>query len=87
MKRIGTAASVGGVKIRLMGGEDDVRAVAEVLAMLPGLTQGRIQLGEVSDPYPNRRGPGARVYVDAYVVDEPPTTVAQTGTARPQLED
>jgi hypothetical protein len=72
-----TAPSVGGVKIRLMGDESDVAAVAEALAMLPALTQGRIQLGEVSDPYPNRRGSGTRIYVDAYVVDEPATATAQ----------
>lgn len=72
-----SAPSVSGVKIRLMGGEADVAAVAEALTLLPALTRGRVQLGEVSAPYPNRRGTGARVYVDAYVVADPPTAAAQ----------
>lgn len=76
-----SAPSVSGVKIRLMGGEADVAAVAEALTLLPALTQGRIQLGEISDPYPNRRGSGARIYVDAYVVDDPPAATAQPAEA------
>lgn len=73
------APQVSGVKIRLLGDEGDLAALAEVLAMLPALTQGRVQLGEISAPYPNRRGTGARVYVDAYVVDAPATTAAAPG--------
>lgn len=68
--------------VRLIGEEDDARAVAELLALLPGLSQDRVQLGEISDPYPNRRGAGVRLYVDLYVLDDA-TTTATAGEPSP----
>ncbi len=48
------------VKVRLSGDAADVAALAELLAELPG---DRCAVGEVSVPYPNRRGSGERRYL------------------------
>ncbi|KAB2386426.1 hypothetical protein [Actinomadura montaniterrae] len=61
------------VKVRLSGQDDDAAAIAELLArLLPTLSEGRCQVGEISGAYPNRRGAGARRYLDLYLLD--PTT-------------
>lgn len=58
------------VKVRLDGQDDDAGAVAELLSrLLPELSEGRCQVGEISAAYPNRRGPGARRYFDLYLID------------------
>ncbi|MGP4030236.1 hypothetical protein [Actinomadura sp. 3N407] len=49
------------VKVRLSGEAADVAALAELLAELLG---DRCAVGEVSAPYPNRRGSGVRGYLD-----------------------
>ncbi|MFI0374233.1 hypothetical protein ACH35V_40790 [Actinomadura sp. 1N219] len=49
------------VKVRLSGDADDVAALADLLADLPG---DRCAVGEVSAPYPNRRDSGVRRYLD-----------------------
>ncbi|MGI5324068.1 hypothetical protein [Actinomadura nitritigenes] len=60
------------VKVRLSGHGDDARRVAELLTrLLPALSQGRCQVGEISPAYPNRRGAGARRYLDLYLLDHP----------------
>lgn len=71
------------VKVRLSGDEDDAGAVAELLArLLPALSEGRCQVGEISAAYPNRRGPGARRYLDLYLID-PTTTDTDDGPTPP----
>ncbi|GAA4626557.1 hypothetical protein GCM10023196_035280 [Actinoallomurus vinaceus] len=61
------------VRVRLDGQDDDAGAVAELLAqLLPELSDGRVQAGEISRPYQNRRGPGARRYVELYLLDDSP---------------
>lgn len=68
------------VKVRLSGENDDAGAVAELLArLLPALSDGRCQVGEISPPYRNRRGGGARRYFDLYLIDSGPGT----DTAKP----
>ncbi|MFI0367571.1 hypothetical protein ACH35V_06800 [Actinomadura sp. 1N219] len=77
------------IKARLSGEGDDAGAVAELLArLLPALSEGRCQVGEISPAYPNRRGTGARRYFDLYLIN--PDTTGRTGTedrpgARPPL--
>ncbi|KAB2365207.1 hypothetical protein [Actinomadura montaniterrae] len=63
------------VKVRLSGDGDgdDARQVAELLAwLLPALSEGRCQVGEISAAYPNRRGADARRYLDLYLLDHTP---------------
>lgn len=61
------------VKVRLDGLDDDAGAVAELLAqLLPELSGGRLQTGEMSRSYPNRRRPGARRYLDLFLLDDDP---------------
>jgi hypothetical protein len=67
------------VHVRLDGNDTDVLQVAELLTLLPGLMQDRVQVDEPSRSYPNRRGPGVRRYLDVYVLDEPPTVTATAG--------
>ena len=58
------------VRVRLDGQDDDAGAVAELLAkLLPELSEGRVQAGEISRSYPNRRGPGARRYFELYLLE------------------
>ena len=72
------------VKVRLSGENDDAGAVAELLArLLPELSGGRCQVGEISPAYPNRRGNGARRYFDLYLLD--PGTAEGTPGTRPNL--
>lgn len=65
------------VKLRLLGDDLDVQQVAELIAMLPALSQHHVQLGEISEPYPNRRGGGVRRYLELYVVDDAGATAAR----------
>jgi hypothetical protein len=61
------------VKVRLSGDGDDAGQVAELLArLLPALSDGRCQVGEFSGAYLNRRGGGARRYLDLYLLDHTP---------------
>lgn len=70
------------VKVRLSGEGDDAGAVAELLSrLLPALSEGRCQVGEISPAYPNRRGSGARRYFDLYLIEPGPG--ADAGTAQP----
>jgi hypothetical protein len=63
----------GVVKIRLSGALPDITALAALLGCLaPG-----IDLIEVSQPYPNRRDPGARLYLTLRIPADP------TGTGAP----
>ncbi|MBA9002053.1 hypothetical protein [Thermomonospora cellulosilytica] len=67
------------VKVRLSGDGDDAGKVAELLArLLPELSGGRCQVGEISPAYPNRRGGGARRYFDLYLIDTPDTPAPGT---------
>lgn len=60
------------VRVRLSGDDADVDLIAELLtARLPGLTADRVQAGQPSAAYPNRRESGCRRYLDLYVLDEP----------------
>lgn len=60
------------VNVRLSGDDADVDLIAELLtARLPGLTADRVQAGQPSAAYPNRRETGCRRYLDLYVLDEP----------------
>ena len=82
--------NVRGVKIRLMGEDDDTALLADLLTRyLAGLTQGRCQVGETSAPYFNRRGAGVRRYLEVYVVDQTTTTLTPDdpppSTGGPQL--
>ncbi|MGC4952991.1 hypothetical protein ACLQ2P_07215 [Actinomadura citrea] len=59
------------MKVRLSGDDDDVRLVAELLTEhLPVVTADRVQVGEPSAPYPNRRDGGSRRYVEVYLLDD-----------------
>lgn len=74
------APSIRVVKVRLSGQDDDAGQVAELLArLLPALSGGRCQVGEISPPYPNRRGGGVRRYFDLYLLSGP-----DPDTARPE---
>lgn len=74
------------VKVRLSGAGDDAGAVAELLArLLPALSEGRCQTGEISPAYPNRRGTGARRYLDLYLLDPEPAPGADRRADRPPL--
>ncbi|MFC4906605.1 hypothetical protein [Actinomadura gamaensis] len=69
-----TPPTVRVVKVRLSGMDDDAGAVADLLTrLLPELSGGRCQTGEISSAYPNRRGGGARRYFDLYLLDTDPT--------------
>lgn len=69
------------VRVRLDGQGDDAGKVAEMLAqLLPGLSGGRVQVGEISHAYPNRRNPGSRRYFELYLLDEPGTAEPATGS-------
>lgn len=81
-----TQPTVRVVKVRLDGHNDDAGAVAELLArLLPDLSNGRCQVGEISRAYPNRRGPGARRYFELYLLDHAPTTKPNADSERPSL--
>ncbi|MFF5265383.1 hypothetical protein ACFY4C_41415 [Actinomadura viridis] len=69
------------VKVRLADtGNDDAGAVAKLLTrLLPELSRGRCQAGEISPAYPNRRGSGARRYFDLYLLD--PSTAGSDGSS------
>lgn len=74
------------VKVRLPGQDDDVGKAADLLArLLPALSQARCQVGEVSPPYPNRRGSGTRRYFGPYPVSAPDADTATTRPGRNQL--
>ncbi|MCP2343390.1 hypothetical protein [Actinomadura rupiterrae] len=81
-----TPPTVRVVKVRLSGLDDDAGAVADLLTrLLPELSGGRCQTGEISPAYPNRRGGGARRYFDLYLLDTDPTAddhAVNTGPAR-----
>ena len=73
----------GVVKIRLSGALPDIAA----LASLFGRRGTGIDLIEVSQPYPNRRDAGARLYLTIRITAGQPGTGAQPGrpAAPPQL--
>ena len=74
----------GVVKIRLSGALPDIAA----LASLFGCLAGGIDLIEVSQPYPNRREAGARLYLTIRLTAGQPGTGAQPPgrpAAPPQL--
>ena len=50
----------GVVKVRLSGDPADIEVVAEILSGYPGAG---VEVLDRSAPYPNRRDPGARVYL------------------------
>lgn len=75
-------ARVRPVTVRLSGDEDAVQVAAELLARLAEL-DGRCQTGEPSRPYPNRRDPGARVYLDLYVLQDQEASDPMTDTSPP----
>ncbi|MBA9003468.1 hypothetical protein [Thermomonospora cellulosilytica] len=73
------------VKVRLSGEGDDAGSVAELLSrLLPELSEGRCQVGEISPAYPNRRGGGARRYFDLYLIEPGPGADA-TQPGRPSI--
>lgn len=60
------------VKVRLDGDDADAVQVHEMLGnLLPTMSQGLYQVGDLSEPYENRRGPGARRYFDLYILRTP----------------
>ncbi|MFD0687341.1 hypothetical protein [Actinomadura fibrosa] len=59
------------VKIRLAGHLDDVTALAELLAGLPGE---RCAVSAISAPYANRRDAGVRCYLDVVLTGPPSGT-------------
>ncbi|WP_021592923.1 hypothetical protein [Actinomadura welshii] len=66
------------VKLRLSGDDADVDLIADLITThLPGLTADRIQAGETSAAYRNRRDSGCRRYVELYLLDEPATVRAE----------
>lgn len=68
------------VRVRLEGDDADAVQVAEMLAnLLPAMSQGRYQLGDLSPSYPNRRHPGARRYLDLYILRAPDADGPTTG--------
>jgi hypothetical protein len=74
----------GVVKIRLSGALPDIAA----LATLFGCLASGIDLIEVSQPYPNRRDAGARLYLTIRITADPAGTGAQPPrrpVALPQL--
>lgn len=70
------------MKLRLEGLPHEVDMALRALRNDP---PSWLDVGAVSDPYPNRRGPGVRVYVHARVVDplsatgEPLPTTTEEG--------
>ncbi len=63
----------GVVKIRLSGALPDITAVARLFGYpAPG-----IDLIDISQPYPNRRDAGARLYLTIRLAADPPGTGAQ----------
>jgi hypothetical protein len=68
----------GVVKIRLSGAPADITALASLLGSLAG----GIDLIDVSQPYPNRRDAGARLYLTIRLAAVRPGTGAQP-PARP----
>lgn len=60
------------VRVRLDGEDEDTTQIAAMLAnLLPAMSEGNYQVGELSPAYPNRRGPGARRYFDLYILRHP----------------
>ena len=68
----------GVVKIRLSGALPDLEAVAGLVG-LAARRAGGIDLIEVSQPYPNRRDAGARLYLTIRLAAGQPGTGAQPG--------
>ena len=67
------------VKVRLSG---DTAALGVALALLVSAAQsGGAEIAEQSGLYPNRRGPGSRVYLTLLVPDAAETTDDQRGAA------
>ncbi|MFC9975223.1 hypothetical protein ACFVH6_30445 [Spirillospora sp. NPDC127200] len=69
------------VKVHLSGDDADVAVSANLIArLLPELSAGRCQVGEVSPAYPNRRSSGVRRYLDIYLLPGTgPATTAEPG--------
>ncbi len=65
VRQPGTAPGV--VKVRLSGAPADVEMLATLLADYTG---SGIDIIERSAPYPNRRDPGARVYLTLQIAEE-----------------
>ena len=63
----------GVVKIRLSGALPDIATLASLLGCLAG----GIDLIDVSQPYPNRRDAGARLYLTIRLAADRPGTDAQ----------
>ena len=58
------------VRVRVSGHQADVEAVAAVLAGTAPATA--VDVIAVSAPYPNRRDPGVRIYLDLLIVASHP---------------
>jgi hypothetical protein len=74
----------GVVKIRMSGALPDITAVASLFGCLAT----GIDLIDVSQPYPNRRDAGARLYLTIRLAADPSGTGAQSARRRadrPQL--
>jgi hypothetical protein len=84
VSRLEAGQAPGVVKIRLSGALPDIAAVASLFGCLaPG-----VDLIEVSQPYPNRREAGTRLYLTIGLAADPSGTGVQPPrrrAARPQL--